>query len=77
VLTAATQIQALRATAGGGAETTLSASTIVNADSSSISYDRTTDQVMHIVYLSPSAGVVSKGGFFPNGLNGTISATAS
>jgi len=71
------QISTLRATAGGGAETMLSGSTIVAADSSGISYERTTDQVLHIVYLSPTAGVVSKGGFFPNGLNGTIKATAS
>ncbi|MCL6463138.1 ferritin-like domain-containing protein [Pseudacidobacterium ailaaui] len=76
-LTYANQISALRAKAGGGAETTLSASTIVNADSNSISYDRTTDQVLHIVYLAPSPGVVKSGGFFPNGLNGTITATAS
>lgn len=76
-LTTANQISALRATAGGGAETTLSASTIVAADSNSISYDRTTDQVLHIVYLDPTAGVVAKGGFYPNGMNGTIKATAS
>jgi len=76
-LTYANQISALRATAGGGAETTLSSSTIVAADSNSIAYDRTTDQVLHIVYLSPAAGVVTKGGFFPNGLNGTITASAS
>jgi len=76
-VTYANQISTLRATAGGGAETMLSGSTIVAADSSGISYERTTDQVLHIVYLSPTAGVVSKGGFFPNGLNGTIKATAS
>ncbi len=76
-ITYANQISALRASAGGGNETTLSGSSIVAADSNSISYDRTTDQVLHIVYLSAAAGVVSKGGFFPNGLNGTITATAS
>jgi len=76
-LTYANQISALRAAAGGGAETMLSGTTIVAADSNSISYDRTTDQVLHIVYLSAASGVVSKGGFFPNGLNGTIKATAS
>ena len=73
----ANKISALRATAGGGAETTLDGSHIVAADSNSISYDRTTDQVLHIVYLNPTAGVASKGGFFPNGLNGTIKASAS
>jgi hypothetical protein len=76
-ITYANQISALRASAGGGNETTLAGNTIVAADSNSISYDRTTDQVLHIVYLSPAAGVVAKGGFFPNGLNGTIKATAS
>jgi hypothetical protein len=76
-LTYANKISALRASAGGGAETMLDGSHIVAADSNSISYDRTTDQVLHIVYLSASAGVASKGGFFPNGLNGTIKASAS
>jgi hypothetical protein len=73
----ANQISTLRATAGGGMETMLAGNAIVAADANSIAYDRTTDQVLHIVYLSPSAGVVAKGGFFPNGLNGTITATAS
>jgi len=76
-VTYANQISALRATAGGGAETQVSASTIVAADSNSISYDRTTNQVLHIVYLNATAGVVKSGGFFPNGLNGTISATTA
>lgn len=76
-LAAAVKIQGLRAAAGGGAETTLSSTTIVNADSDSIAYDRTTDQVLHIVYLDATAGVVTKGGFFPDGLTGTITATTS
>lgn len=76
-LTYANQISSLRAAAGGGNETQVSASTIVAADTNSIAYDRTTDQVLHIVYLNANAGVVKNGGFFPNGLNGTITATAS
>lgn len=76
-VTTANQIEALRASAGGGNETTLAANAIVAADSNSICYDRTTDQVLHIVYLNATAGVVSKGGFFPNGLNGKITASAS
>jgi Ferritin-like domain len=76
-LTYANQISMLRATAGGGNETSVSGSTIVAADSNSIAYDRTTDQVLHIVYLNAQAGVVKSGGFFPAGLNGTITATAS
>jgi hypothetical protein len=55
----------------------LSATTIVAADSmNSIAFDRTTDQVLHIVYAS-GPGVSASGGFFPNGLNGTIKATAA
>jgi hypothetical protein len=44
------------------------ASTIVNADSNTIAFSRTTTQVLSIVY----AGGTGKGGFFPAGLNGTI-----
>ncbi|HEU5458362.1 MAG TPA: ferritin-like domain-containing protein [Terracidiphilus sp.] len=76
-VTYANQISALRAQAGGGSEVSVSSSTIVAADSNSIAFDRTTDQVMHIVYLNAMAGVVKSGGFFPKGLNGTINATAS
>jgi len=76
-ITLANRISALRATAGGGNETQVSAGTIAAADSNSIAFDRTTDEVLHIVYLDQMAGVVKNGGFFPNGLNGTITATAS
>jgi hypothetical protein len=72
----ANAISAVRASVGGGAETQISATTIVAADSNAIAYDRTTDQVLHIVYAAP-AGVVSKGGFFPNGLNGNINVTTT
>jgi hypothetical protein len=93
-VTYAQQISKLRATLGGGNETTLTAlppyaipfvptaytpaSSIVAADSTnSIAYARTTDQVLHIVYAAaPGAGVKS-GGFFPNGMTGNISVTAS
>jgi Ferritin-like domain len=44
------------------------ASTIVNADSNTIAFARTTTQVLSIVY----AGGAGSGGFFPAGLNGTI-----
>lgn len=61
------------------------ASTVVPADSNALAYHRTTDQVLHIVYgtFSNTAGSttdaagVTKGGFFPAGLNGTITATQS
>jgi Ferritin-like domain len=76
-VTSANQISALRAQAGGGNETSVSGTTIVAADMNSIAYDRTTDQVLHIVYLNATAGVVKSGGFFPAGLNGKIAASAS
>jgi len=76
-LTYANKISALRAAAGGGNEVQVSGSTIVAADSNSIAFDRTTDQVLHIVYLNASAGQIGAGGFFPNGLNGNIKSTAS
>jgi hypothetical protein len=87
-------ISKLRATLGGGNETTLTAlppyavpfvptaympaSSIVAADTTySIAYSRTTDQVLHIVYAAPPGAGVKGGGFFPNGMNGNISVTAS
>lgn len=76
-LTYANKISGLRAAAGGGAETTLSSTSIVAADSNSIAYDRTTDQILHIAYLNATPGPVSKGGFFPNGLNGKITTSTT
>lgn len=76
-LSDANKVSALRATLGGGNETSLSATTVVAADSkNAIAFDRTTDQVLHIVYAS-GAGKVSKGGFFPSGLNGNIKTTTA
>ncbi len=46
------------------------ASNIVDADSNSLAYDRTTAQVLNVVYGTASA--VTKGLFFPNGVNGNI-----
>jgi hypothetical protein len=53
-----------------GTSASFMASTIVNADSNSIAFSRTAQQVLNIVYASPSG---TKGGFFPNGLNGSVS----
>lgn len=76
-LNAANAVSALRANLGGGNETALSLSSIVAADpTNAIGFSRTTDQVLHIVYGKAAAGL-SKGGFFPNGLNGSITTTAS
>jgi hypothetical protein len=43
---------------------------IVPADSNAIAFSRTTSEVLRIAYLTP--GNPSSGGFFPNGVNGTI-----
>lgn len=85
---AANMISALRGTlsssGGGGADETAissgnltTASTIVAADMNGLVYARTTDQVLHIVYATGGGAGVKSGGFFPNGLNGNISITAS
>ncbi len=73
----ANKVSALRATLGGGNETTLSISSIVAADSNALAFSRTTDQVLHIVYGTGGGAGVKSGAFFPNGLNGTVSTTAS
>ena len=73
----ANAVQTVRASLGGGNETTLSATGIVAAATgTSIGFERTTDQVLHIVYGSATVGVKS-GVFFPNGLNGNISVTTT
>jgi hypothetical protein len=72
----ANQISALRATLGGGNETTLSFTTVVACDpTNAIAYARTPEQVLNIVYGSPD-GNLTYGGFFPSGLNGNIKSTA-
>jgi hypothetical protein len=43
---------------------------LVPANRSSIVYSRSAAQVLNIVYLNPAK--VTKGGFFPNGVNGSI-----
>jgi hypothetical protein len=52
-----------------GTTPTYTASTIVNKDANSLGWARTTTQVLNIVYASATT---TKGGFYPNGLNGTI-----
>ncbi len=84
----ANKVSALRATLGGGNETTLTVpsgtasaptpSAIVAATSANaIAYARNTDQVLHIVYGTAGGAGVKSGGFFPSGLNGNISVTQS
>ncbi|MBW4330477.1 ferritin-like domain-containing protein [Stakelama sp. CBK3Z-3] len=50
------------------------ASNIVPADDSAVAFSRSTGQVLNIAYLNQMA--VSRGGFFPDGVNGTISLSA-
>ncbi len=89
LLSAANAISGVRGTLGGGNETTISlggiippsatfvGSTLVAADSSSLAFGRSTDQVLHIVYATGGGANVSSGGFFPSGLNGNIKVTTS
>ena len=88
----ANKVSALRATLGGNNETTLTVPTgtvpftattiaqpsaiVAATTANAIAYARNTDQVLHIVYGSPTVGV-SKGAFFPSGLNGKITAAQS
>jgi hypothetical protein len=50
-------------------------SNIVPLDANGLAYSRTTGDVLNIVYLN--AGAVSKGGFFPNGVNGTLNMSSA
>ena len=53
---------------------TATTANLVPADSTNaLAFSRTTSQVLHIVYLNGSAS--ASGGFFPNGVNGTIRAS--
>jgi hypothetical protein len=47
----------------------------VPLDANGLAYSRTTGQVLNIVYLNRTA--VNGGGFFPNGVNGPIRASAA
>jgi hypothetical protein len=75
-ISTANAVEGVRAQLGGGNETTLSATGITAADSTnSIGFERTTDQVLHIVYGTGGGAGVKSGTFFPSGLNGNISVT--
>jgi len=75
LITNANQISTLRATLGGGNERPLSDTAIAACDTTNaLAFSRTPQEVLSIVYASPNGNVVS-GGFFPQGLNGTINST--
>ncbi len=76
-LNAANAISGVRASLGGGMETTLSTTSIVACDpTNSLGYARSYSEVLNIVYATAGVGV-SKGGFFPNGMNGTFTTTVA
>ena len=54
---------------------TSTASNIVPLDANGIAFSRSGGQVLNIVYLNRAA--VNRGGFFPNGVNGTIRTSAA
>jgi hypothetical protein len=45
---------------------------IVPTDNNSIVFSRTAGEVLRILYLNATSGPTDRGGFFPNGVNGTI-----
>ena len=51
------------------------ASNIVPADANGLAFSRTAGQVLNIAYLNKMA--VTRGGFFPSGVNGTINMSAA
>jgi hypothetical protein len=53
---------------------TAGSSNIVPLDSNGIAFSRSAADVLNIVYLTSTAAM--KGGFFPNGVNGTINMSA-
>ena len=80
LLATAGKISALRgaasaASGGSAAEVAPTSKTIVACDSNSLAFPRTTDQVLDIVYLNATGMAATKGGFYPNGMNGAITAS--
>ena len=61
--------------AGAPAAQSPTASNIVPLDADGLAFSRTGGQVLNIVYLNPAA--VSRGGFFPAGVNGPIRTSAA
>ena len=51
------------------------ASNIVPLDANGLAYSQTPGDVLDIVYLN--SGAISKGGFFPNGVNGPLAISSA
>jgi hypothetical protein len=47
---------------------------LVPTDKNGIAFSRTPGQVLNVVYLNPKS--VTKGGFFPRGVNGAVNKSA-
>jgi hypothetical protein len=62
-------------TSAGAFFATAGASTATTAFPQGFAFTRTTSQVLQIVYATPGATGTTKGGFFPNGVNGLIAST--
>lgn len=82
LLATAGKISALRgaaSSASGGitGEVAPTSKTIVPCDGNSLAFPRSTDQVLDIVYLNATGKAATKGGFYPNGMNGTITASTA
>ena len=78
-INATNQISKARDSLDGGSDldqglTVGNVANLVPTDSNSLTFARTTSQVLNIVFLKPGKGV-SRGGFFPRGINGTIRST--
>jgi hypothetical protein len=58
------------------ANLTTPSSIVAASASDAVGFARTVDQVLHIVYGSPTVGV-AKGGFFPNGVNCIFATTTA
>ncbi len=56
-------------------QTSAGVANIVPSDSNALAFSRTTGQVLNVVYLTPQAA--TSGGFFPQGVNGTIRTSSS
>ena len=82
LLATAGKISALRGTASSASggitgEVAPTSKTIVPCDSNSLAFPRSTDQVLDIVYLNATGKAATKGGFYPMGMNGTITASTA
>ncbi len=76
-LTIANQISALRAKLANGKDTMLSTTSVVYADSNALGWAHTASETLHIVYGTGGGAGVKSGGFFPQGLNGTLFTTTA